>query len=126
MGFTIPYGPFTMKYQFTCKADGSGQLSEYIPLRQSESLCGNFDIFDIFDTLESFSVVIHLWFAALFLDKVKISPDSVRVLVGDTLYLNCSGQTTYNGRINFTWDFPRLRVSICVDAALYASSPSVD
>ncbi|XP_011608763.2 vascular endothelial growth factor receptor kdr-like isoform X1 [Takifugu rubripes] len=78
VGFTTPYGPFTMKYKFTCEAEGSGQLLEYIPLRQT-----------------------------LFLEKVKITPNSVRVMVGDTLYLNCSGRTTYNGRINFTWDFPR-------------------
>eukprot|EP00064_Thunnus_orientalis_P006139 superscaffoldBa00000626_g6155 len=39
--------------------------------------------------------------------NVKITPDRARVLVGDTLILNCTGETTYNGRINFTWDFPR-------------------
>lgn len=50
-------------------------------------------------------------FAALELKEVKITPNHIQVLVGDTLYLNCSGQTTYNGRINFTWDFPRIRVS---------------
>lgn len=50
-------------------------------------------------------------FAATELKEVKITPNHIQVLVGDTLYLNCSGQTTYNGRINFTWDFPRIRVS---------------
>lgn len=50
-------------------------------------------------------------FAALELKKVKITPHHIKVLVGDTLYLNCSGQTSYNGRINFTWEFPRMRVS---------------
>lgn len=43
----------------------------------------------------------------LVLKHVKITPDRARVLVGDTLILNCTGETTYNGRINFTWDFPR-------------------
>lgn len=70
-------------------------------------------------------LITHLWLAALVLEKVKITPKHVRVLVGDTLYLNCSGQTTFNGRISFTWDFPRIRVS--VDAAfLCVSSLSAD
>lgn len=57
------------------------------------------------------SPYICLHFTALVLNNVKITPDRVRVLVGDTLILNCTGETTYNGRINFTWDFPRKRVS---------------
>lgn len=50
-------------------------------------------------------------FAAIELKNVKITPHSIKVLVGDTLYLNCSGETSYNGRINFTWGFPRMAVS---------------
>lgn len=40
------------------------------------------------------------------LDNVKISANRVRLVVGDTLSLKCSGETTYNGRIIFTWDYP--------------------
>lgn len=38
VGFTVPYGPYTMKYKLICKAVSSGQISEYIPFRMSESL----------------------------------------------------------------------------------------
>ncbi|KAM9835152.1 vascular endothelial growth factor receptor kdr-like [Syngnathus typhle] len=44
---------------------------------------------------------------SLFLENVTVTPERVRVLVGDTLFLNCTGVTTYGERINFTWDFPR-------------------
>lgn len=55
----------------------------------------------------------HIWiiFTASILKNVMITPDRVKVLVGDTLILNCSGETDPNGRINFTWDFPRRKVS---------------
>lgn len=43
------------------------------------------------------------------LKNVKITPDHVKLSVGDTLLLNCTGETSYNTRINFTWDFPRKR-----------------
>lgn len=63
-------------------------------------------------------------FAALELKNVKISPRHAKVLVGDTLYLNCSGQTTFNGRIDFTWDFPSIRVSnVSMLHFLFVSSP---
>lgn len=58
------------------------------------------------------SIPICSHFTGSVLTNVKITPErSVRVLVGDTLILNCTGETTYNGRINFTWDFPRRKVS---------------
>lgn len=38
VGFTVPYGPKTNVYQFTCEAVDSGQTSGYIPHRLSESL----------------------------------------------------------------------------------------
>ncbi|CAJ1058791.1 vascular endothelial growth factor receptor kdr-like isoform X1 [Xyrichtys novacula] len=42
------------------------------------------------------------------LRDIQISPEErVKVLMGDTLVLNCSAKTTYNGQINFTWDFPK-------------------
>ncbi|XP_048839447.1 vascular endothelial growth factor receptor kdr-like [Brienomyrus brachyistius] len=40
------------------------------------------------------------------LDNVKINKNRVRLVVGDTLSLKCSGETTFNGRISFTWDYP--------------------
>lgn len=58
-----------------------------------------------------FTVFFCLHFTALVLNNVKITPERVRLLVGETLILNCTGETTYNGRINFTWDFPKKRVS---------------
>ena len=42
---------------------------------------------------------------------MKITPDRVKVLAGDTLVINCSGETSPNERIEFTWDFPRIKVS---------------
>ncbi|XP_039975481.1 vascular endothelial growth factor receptor kdr-like [Xiphias gladius] len=82
VGFKIPYGPYTMYSTLTCSTivNGSEFTSMYIPKRQT-----------------------------LVLNNVKITPNHVRLLVGDTLVLNCTGETTYNGRINFTWDFPRKR-----------------
>lgn len=50
-------------------------------------------------------------FAAKELKNVKITPDRIKVLVGDTLILNCTGETEYNGRINFTWEIPQKDVS---------------
>ncbi|KAI3351635.1 hypothetical protein L3Q82_020471, partial [Scortum barcoo] len=82
VGFEIPYGPYTAYSLLTCNTmvDGRQFTSMYIPTRQT-----------------------------LVLKNVKITPERVRVLVGDTLTLNCTGETTYNGRINFTWEFPRKR-----------------
>uniref|UniRef100_A0A665XCL3 receptor protein-tyrosine kinase n=1 Tax=Echeneis naucrates TaxID=173247 RepID=A0A665XCL3_ECHNA len=80
VGFKIPIGPYTQYNTLTCNTMVKGRelKSMYIPSRQT-----------------------------LVLNNVKITPERVRVLVGDTLLLNCTGETTYNGRINFTWDFPR-------------------
>ncbi|KAF3694025.1 Vascular endothelial growth factor receptor kdr-like [Channa argus] len=80
VGFKISYGPDTVYNLLTCSTTVNGHKfkSMYIPQRLTNVL-----------------------------NNVKITPKSVRVLVGDTLSLNCTGETTYNGRINFTWDFPR-------------------
>ncbi|XP_070769236.1 vascular endothelial growth factor receptor kdr-like [Enoplosus armatus] len=80
VGFKIPYGPYTVYSIITCNTMVNGReiQSMYIPTRLT-----------------------------LILKDVKITPERVRVLVGDTLVLNCTGNTTYNGRINFTWDFPK-------------------
>ncbi|XP_029297446.1 vascular endothelial growth factor receptor kdr-like [Cottoperca gobio] len=82
VGFKIPYDPATELSMLFCKAKVNGHefQSSYFPMRLSTIL-----------------------------NKVKITPDRVRVLVGDTLMLNCTGETSFNGRINFTWDFPKKR-----------------
>uniref|UniRef100_A0A1A8CTU0 receptor protein-tyrosine kinase n=2 Tax=Nothobranchius kadleci TaxID=1051664 RepID=A0A1A8CTU0_NOTKA len=79
VGFTIPYGSYTSYMLLTCSTNVNGHhfLSKYIPKRQT-----------------------------LVLKNVKITPEHTKVLVGHTLVLNCSGETTHNGRITFTWDFP--------------------
>uniref|UniRef100_A0A4W5NH55 receptor protein-tyrosine kinase n=1 Tax=Hucho hucho TaxID=62062 RepID=A0A4W5NH55_9TELE len=41
------------------------------------------------------------------LRNVKINPERIKRLVGDTLVLNCSAETTFNGRINFQWEYPK-------------------
>ncbi|XP_059202072.1 vascular endothelial growth factor receptor kdr-like [Centropristis striata] len=80
VGFRIPYNPSTEYSMLTCHTVVNGITfnSVYIPRRLT-----------------------------LVLNNVKITPERVRVLVGDTLILNCTGETSYNGRINFTWDFPK-------------------
>ncbi|XP_042274439.1 vascular endothelial growth factor receptor kdr-like isoform X3 [Thunnus maccoyii] len=80
VGFKIPYTQESWYSMIICvtMVNGSEFESMYIPQRHT-----------------------------LVLKNVKITPDRARVLVGDTLILNCTGETTYNGRINFTWDFPR-------------------
>ncbi|XP_070692696.1 vascular endothelial growth factor receptor kdr-like isoform X2 [Pempheris klunzingeri] len=80
VGFKIPYGPYTVYDMLTCNTMVNGRVlkSKYIPVRKSHVL-----------------------------ENVKITPERARVLVGDTLILNCTGETTYNTRISFTWDFPR-------------------
>ena len=50
--------------------------------------------------------ISHFFHAANALKKVKITLDSNRVLLGDTLTLNCSGETKFNGRIAFEWLIP--------------------
>nr|XP_015207223.1 PREDICTED: vascular endothelial growth factor receptor kdr-like [Lepisosteus oculatus] len=37
--------------------------------------------------------------------------ERLRLLVGDPLYLQCSGQTTYNGRIHFQWELNGKEIS---------------
>ncbi|KAG7248696.1 hypothetical protein CRUP_012255 [Coryphaenoides rupestris] len=66
----------------TCvtKVDGEEVVSNYIPQRISNVL-----------------------------KKLKITPDPARVLVGDTLDLNCTGETTHNGIFTFQWHTPANR-----------------
>ncbi|XP_026213474.1 vascular endothelial growth factor receptor kdr-like isoform X2 [Anabas testudineus] len=81
VGFKMPYGPYTAYNTLICTAVVNGEKfqSLYMPYRYT-----------------------------LMLRNVKITPKpAARVLVGDTLILNCTGETTWNGKINFTWDFPK-------------------
>ncbi|XP_076005156.1 vascular endothelial growth factor receptor kdr-like isoform X2 [Genypterus blacodes] len=80
MGFRIPYGASTSYNFLTCvtRVKGREITSMFIPQRLTTVL-----------------------------KNVKITPERVRVLVGSELTLNCTGETTYNGRINFTWEFPK-------------------
>ncbi|XP_035505934.2 vascular endothelial growth factor receptor kdr-like [Scophthalmus maximus] len=80
VGFKIPYGSYTIHTMLTCKTVVNGRefKAMYIPKRLT-----------------------------LVLNNVKITPDRIKLLVGETLILNCTGETTYNGGINFTLDFPR-------------------
>ncbi|XP_068181455.1 vascular endothelial growth factor receptor kdr-like isoform X2 [Antennarius striatus] len=80
VGFTVPYGPYVMYNMFICNTvvNGINFKSLYMPKRLT-----------------------------LVLNNVRITPHPARVLVGETLILNCTGETTFNGRINFTWDFPK-------------------
>ncbi|XP_008324956.1 vascular endothelial growth factor receptor kdr-like isoform X2 [Cynoglossus semilaevis] len=55
----------------------------------------------------SFHSLYYPYVQAKELKNVKITPDRIKVLVGDTLILNCTGETEYNGRINFTWEIPQ-------------------
>lgn len=82
VGFRLPYGPSAVYNIITCvtMAHGRQFKSMYIPRRRS-----------------------------VYLENVKITPGNVTLLVGDTLMLNCTGDTSYNGRINFTWDFPGIK-----------------
>lgn len=78
VGFKIPYGKYTMYPFLTCSTEVNGRQfsSNYMPYRPP----GN-------------------------ITNLKITPDRVKMLVGDTLILNCSGQTSANGRIIFSWEF---------------------
>ncbi|XP_016101123.1 vascular endothelial growth factor receptor kdr-like [Sinocyclocheilus grahami] len=45
------------------------------------------------------------------LKNIAIKPERPKLLVGDTLVLNCSAETTYNGRIEFEWQFHKGRIN---------------
>uniref|UniRef100_A0A671R0J9 receptor protein-tyrosine kinase n=1 Tax=Sinocyclocheilus anshuiensis TaxID=1608454 RepID=A0A671R0J9_9TELE len=45
------------------------------------------------------------------LKNIAIEPERPKLLVGDTLVLNCSAETTYNGRIGFEWQFHKGRIN---------------
>ncbi|XP_055080692.1 vascular endothelial growth factor receptor kdr-like isoform X2 [Periophthalmus magnuspinnatus] len=80
VGFKIPYGRDAYYDWITCHTEVNGHIfsSMYIPKRWTPIL-----------------------------QNVKITPDHVKLLAGDLLVLNCTGETSSSVRINFTWDFPR-------------------
>ncbi|XP_036379838.1 vascular endothelial growth factor receptor kdr-like [Megalops cyprinoides] len=84
LGFRIRYPPGTYYSLLRCVATVRSRVTEasYIPLRFSTRL-----------------------------EKVRINAERVKLVVGDTLSLNCSAETSYNGRISFTWDYPRKAVN---------------
>ncbi|KAG5851891.1 hypothetical protein ANANG_G00056620 [Anguilla anguilla] len=80
VGFTIPYVRHTHYDFLRCVAIVHGQRvsSLYIPVKLSSDLT-----------------------------NVRITPKRVKLLVGDTLNLTCSGQITFNGKPVFNWTFPQ-------------------
>ncbi|XP_061092038.1 vascular endothelial growth factor receptor kdr-like [Conger conger] len=80
VGFRIPYIAHTYYALLTCVTTVNRHriTSSYIPVKSSRML-----------------------------SNVKMTPGSVRLVVGDNLTLTCSGHVTYNGRIGFTWTFPQ-------------------
>uniref|UniRef100_A0A7N8YE45 receptor protein-tyrosine kinase n=1 Tax=Mastacembelus armatus TaxID=205130 RepID=A0A7N8YE45_9TELE len=91
--------------QLTCNAvvNGRGFQLTYIPQRLSESV-------------------------ARVLNNVTITPNDVKLVVGDTLILNCTGETELNGRIDFSWDFPRKRfmvLSFCSGKSIIVMSKAL-
>ncbi|XP_076877253.1 vascular endothelial growth factor receptor kdr-like [Brachyhypopomus gauderio] len=78
-GFQIPLGRYDMYSRITCATSMNDQrvTVDFIPIRITSKLV-----------------------------NVRIAPQHPRVLVGDTLVLNCTGETTYNGKVDFEWDFP--------------------
>ncbi|XP_014857036.1 PREDICTED: vascular endothelial growth factor receptor kdr-like isoform X1 [Poecilia mexicana] len=77
VGFTIPDN-YYMQLKCTSNFGGKNFTSSYIPHKFSKNI-----------------------------NNLKVTPDHVKVLVGDTLVLNCSGETGPNGRIKFIWVFPK-------------------
>ncbi|KAF5889024.1 vascular endothelial growth factor receptor kdr-like, partial [Clarias magur] len=81
VGFRIPLKP-SMNY-FTCSTRGNGKEDK-----------------------------LHFWLLlrANVLENVHITNKHQRFLVGQALKLICSGETTYNGRIQFDWTFPSMHI----------------
>ncbi|XP_030223711.1 vascular endothelial growth factor receptor kdr-like isoform X1 [Gadus morhua] len=82
VGFKISYPPTISNHMLICETwvNGQGFQLQYVPQRLTTTL-----------------------------RRVKLIPDSQRVLVGVNLTLNCSGETNYNGRISFEWHIPANR-----------------
>ncbi|KAK7141377.1 hypothetical protein R3I93_015509 [Phoxinus phoxinus] len=84
LGFTIPLRPYDSYHLIACvtRVNDTQFSSLYILIRQTSEL-----------------------------RNVGIEPERPKVLVGDTLVLNCSAETTYNGRIEFEWQFHQSRIN---------------
>lgn len=80
VGFKIPYGPYNQYNLLTCKTEVNGREFKSMYLLQRRTVT---------------------------LNNVTITPDNVNLVVGDPLVLNCTGETISNGRIKFTWEFPK-------------------
>ncbi|XP_066505151.1 vascular endothelial growth factor receptor kdr-like [Hoplias malabaricus] len=84
VGFQMPIGPYDSYSFISCvtNVDGRQIMSTFIPIRRTT-----------------------------YLDEVHITTEHQRILVGDTLVLNCSGDTDYNGRVVFNWEFQKKPIS---------------
>uniref|UniRef100_A0A671MA41 receptor protein-tyrosine kinase n=1 Tax=Sinocyclocheilus anshuiensis TaxID=1608454 RepID=A0A671MA41_9TELE len=60
---------------------------------------------------KQFSSVYMLLRITAELKNIGMKPERPKVVVGDTLILNCSAETTYNGIIDFEWQFPKGRIN---------------
>ncbi|XP_052430180.1 vascular endothelial growth factor receptor kdr-like [Carassius gibelio] len=58
-----------------------------------------------------FSSVYMLLRITTELKNIAIKPEQPRVVVGDSLILNCSAETTYNGYIDFKWHLPKGQIN---------------
>lgn len=80
VGFQIPLEPFDYYSMIMCAArvDDENIVSNFILLRRTYEL-----------------------------KNVQATPKHLKVLAGDTVVLNCTGETTQNGRIEFNWEFQK-------------------
>ncbi|KAI5105129.1 vascular endothelial growth factor receptor kdr-like isoform X1 [Silurus meridionalis] len=85
VGFKIPLGPFKNNTKFTCATSVNGKQVE--------------------------TSFILLYLMSNVPENVQITPEHPRVMVGDTLVLTCSDNTTYDGRIKFDWQFQNSHIS---------------
>ncbi|KAK9963109.1 hypothetical protein ABG768_006328 [Culter alburnus] len=83
-GFTIPLRPNDSYHLITCltRVDNMEVKSLYILLRRTSEL-----------------------------KHIGIEPERPKLLVGETLVLNCSAETTWNGIIEFEWQFHKGQIN---------------
>ncbi|XP_053486492.1 vascular endothelial growth factor receptor kdr-like [Ictalurus furcatus] len=97
VGFRIPLGPYQSYDIITCATSVKGEQvkTSFIILRRSSVL-----------------------------ENVRITPEHSKVLVGDTLTLTCSANTTFNGRIQFDWQFQNSPISRTHNTNVRRSDPN--
>lgn len=128
-GFKIPLKPYDSYQMITCvtSVDENKFSSVYMLLRISESFqlkkrksqLRNYLLKSVIKNYKSFFhdiTWIHVdtscsWCLATDLKNIAIKPERPRVVVGDSLILNCSAETTYNGYLDFKWQLPKGQVS---------------